>query len=410
MKQNLKNILISLVLFTLIIFSCEKQKENTEIILKNNLDIARADEPVTIKKSALSLPYDQFIIIDEEGLLVPFQKDDLNGDQQWDELALVLDFMPQQQRKLYIKAQDSLPVFKATTNVRLGKSPERNGTFTDVVFEKRDKKHLPQSQPPLYQMEGVSWENDKVGFRTYFDSRNGKDIWGKKTPELVLDWVGTKGNYHEMDWWGMDILKVGNSLGAGALAMEKEQQLYRLGETEDAIYEMVSEGPARTKFRLHYKGWQVDDHTYNLTEEITLWKGQYCYESQVTLTDTVTSNLVTGIVNMDAKELYVDTLDENYAMLYTHDIQSLNKDHLGMGLIVPKTYFNGYGETAADAASISSTYFCKLKPNGQEPVKFYFFAGWEVTDSLFSHKAGFEKMLKENSLKLNNPIQIEIHQ
>ena len=53
---------------------------------------------------------------------------------------------------------------------------------------------------------------------------------------MVLDEVGTDTakNYHQLSDWGMDILKVGTSLGAGALALQLQtndgkDSLVRLG-------------------------------------------------------------------------------------------------------------------------------------------------------------------------------------
>ena len=78
-------------------------------------------------------------------------------------------------------------------------------------------------------------ENDKVGFRLYLDGRNAKDIYGKRTSELVLKDIGLDesgtpvDNYHVLRDWGRDILQVGNSLGAGGLALFENDSLHRLG-------------------------------------------------------------------------------------------------------------------------------------------------------------------------------------
>ncbi|MBK7700210.1 MAG: DUF4861 family protein [Saprospiraceae bacterium] len=46
---------------------------------------------------------------------------------------------------------------------------------------------------------------------------------------MVLNSVGIHENYHEMQDWGMDILKVGNSLGAGAIGLIIGDSLFRIG-------------------------------------------------------------------------------------------------------------------------------------------------------------------------------------
>ncbi len=72
----------------------------------------------------------------------------------------------------------------------------------------------------IAQAESVSWENDKIGFRNYFDCRNVKDLFGKLKPDMIIDKIGTpeSPSYHELSDWGMDVLHCGSSLGSGGLA------------------------------------------------------------------------------------------------------------------------------------------------------------------------------------------------
>ena len=70
--------------------------------------------------------------------------------------------------------------------------------------------------------EGPGWESDLVGYRFYLDWRNATDIFGKKDHRYgACKDVGQDGfdSYHEPADWGMDVLKVGESLGIGALGL-----------------------------------------------------------------------------------------------------------------------------------------------------------------------------------------------
>jgi Domain of unknown function (DUF4861) len=66
------------------------------------------------------------------------------------------------------------------------------------------------------KFEGPVWENQFIAYRFYADTRHRFDIFGKKTPQLVLDTVGL--DYHDVKNWGTDVLKVGESLGMGSPA------------------------------------------------------------------------------------------------------------------------------------------------------------------------------------------------
>jgi len=42
----------------------------------------------------------------------------------------------------------------------------------------------------LVAYEGPGWESDRVAYRLYLDGRNAIDIFGKRSPDLVLSKVG----------------------------------------------------------------------------------------------------------------------------------------------------------------------------------------------------------------------------
>src|SRR4051812_20681459 len=116
------------------------------------------------------------------------------------------------------------------------------------------------------------------------DTRNTKDIFGKRTTKMMMDTVGVVAEniYHKLSDWGIDILAVGKSLGAGSLALKVpnvngKDTLIRLGGTNvgETIFEKVADGPIRAIFRMHYKGWQPirGIEPINVTEEISIWGG-----------------------------------------------------------------------------------------------------------------------------------------
>jgi hypothetical protein len=179
------NKLIIILLTALSIVSCSKSKT---LSVSNPLSIDRSDETIVLKRSDLETKFGVFNegfapIVLLNGLNIPSQVDDMDGDSKWDE--------------------DGFKI--------------------------------------IAQGESVSWENDKMAFRNYFDCRNIKDLFGKLKPGLVLDDVHTAKipNYHVLSDWGMDVLHCGSSLGSGGLAMLEGDSLYRLGSTKSYVYQMV---------------------------------------------------------------------------------------------------------------------------------------------------------------------------
>ena len=329
------------VLLSLVLLSCttEKKEITHKIVLKNTSSLIRIAEPIIISQEKIDAVLGNFksaesvYFENSTGEKIPFQKDNFSGGTEY---SLSIDFKAKETKEVFVKIADKdLKIeFIPYTNVRLGKDANADGTFDDVKEEVRDANHLPGAVPVLYQAEAISWENDKIGFRSYWDKRNGKDIWGKTTDKMVMDSVGLPNtpSYHEIQTWGADILKVGNSLGAGALAMKKNGKLVRLGDTKKASFKVLTEGPVRTVFTLTYSGWDVEGETFDITEKISIWKGKYGYKSAVTLKGS-NQKIVTGIVNINLKKdtLFTVNPNKNRTIIYTFDKQTEFNDLLGNG-------------------------------------------------------------------------------
>ncbi|WP_299258423.1 DUF4861 domain-containing protein [uncultured Aquimarina sp.] len=414
----MKHLFILITAFLLITSSCKKAKKYTtepkHISFKNTLDIKRVDENISIPRDKIisildSIPKNRVPMMkDSSGKIIPFQLDDLEKNGIWDELSLTLDFKPNQLLDLELTtiAPESIPSFTPRTNIRFG-----IGTNKTNVREVLEQKRIgdPRTNDSIfYQMEGPAWENDKVGFRFYFDPRNGIDIFGKTTSGLVLDRVGLgEGNYHELDDWGMDILKVGNSLGAGALAIKKNDTLIRITGKDQAEFKVIAEGPIRSIFEMTYENSKIGDQRINVIHRITIWKGQWGYQNEVFfkgITDQM--KLVSGIVNLKPNKLY-SKIVENYHALETYGPQSENNDALGMAIIVPKEDFIDNGEAPKEKADIVKTYYTVMNASNKRPTAFYFLSGWERSHQQFKTYNGFEKMIINTIERLSNPILIQ---
>ena len=169
-----------LILFCIISTFLACQKE-TVIVVSNTLDIDRPDEVIVLTRD-----YIGEITTIKEGFLPVFklkdqfissQTDDLNSDGSWDEVAVLLNFDAHEIKEIKLEwiSENEYPEFSKRTNLRLGIIQE-NGKYKEVD----NYKALPCTNEfkVIAQAESVSWENDKMAFRNYFDCRNVKDfIW-----------------------------------------------------------------------------------------------------------------------------------------------------------------------------------------------------------------------------------------
>lgn len=396
------------------------------IVLENPASFDRPDEIVLISRQQLQsrwpreLPKDSLPQLQtSEGKNILLQTDDLDGDGNWDEIAFLYNFKSREKATVYLSfttvdQQTETPRF---AHAYLGYSPERNGQYTPLDEHTRPKDHQAQSTPFLYQFEGPGWENDKVGFRSYFDSRNGKDIFGKRTSKMCLDSIGLPGdNYHELDDWGMDVLKVGQSLGAGALAMLWQNNPVRLGKTDQAHFRLIADGPLRAIIELQYQGWHIDNTNYQLTDRITIWAGRYYYQSSLTLDGEFEGarKLLTGISLVPIKDTsyqpVYEELDNGWKLLATHAKQSENNDMLGMGILASNdesTYIGANSISTPNANmpdEVNQTAYMLIPAMKGLAANYYFFAGWEMSNPQFKSADYFVDYMKQEAARLNQPI------
>ena len=209
---------ITYIMTALLALSCNTSNEILIEVI-NLSDQQRDDATILLNRGEITnmteLPEGMVPILkSRKGAYLPCQVDDVNGDGKWDELYAPIDMEPGKQKTVildFINPAD-YPEFKTRTNLHLGDAARQG--YPELTQASRlegvSYHNYSGRTSAAYQMEGVAWENDKVGFRNYMDQRNGMDIFGKLTEEMVLDNVGIADgpSYHEPDVWGMDVLKV----------------------------------------------------------------------------------------------------------------------------------------------------------------------------------------------------------
>jgi len=402
------------MLIGLLTISCSSSPEVT-LQVNNPLNQKRSDAVILLSRGEISrwvdIPADQLpVLTDMDGTYIPSQADDVDGDGLWDELFAMANMEAKETFYITVKfiLAEEYPEFQVRTNLHLGDAKDN---YRELISAKRLEgityHNYAGVTEAAFQMEGVAWENDRVGFRNYMDQRNGMDIFGKTTKDMVLEEVGVSGapSYHEPGAWGMDVLKVGTSLGAGGIAYMFEDSLYRVGYSGTGTYDLVFQGPLRSRFRLDYKDWQVGEALVNVSHQIQIVAGRPCYGNLVTYSGTEESlALVPGIVNMKSDSLYVLELNDQFTALLTHDHQSEDGSLLSMALIVPSTYLVSTGKTSDEGAGITQTYFACLDAKPDESQLYRFYAFWEKEDSLWASLEEIESYLQTEAERLSQSI------
>ena len=391
-----------IILWTLgwIVVSCN-QTATWEIALHNGSDYDLTDVPVVIKKSEIEemmgdASVENLIVTDGDRTL-PFQMDDLDGDGSWDELFTLIDVSAGQNTTVSLNQGDEVTPLEQTprTNIRMAQKTSIPDEFELVEVANRLQGTETKVTSTHFQYEGPGWENDRIAFRNYFDERNGMDIFGKTTTEMILHKIGVGASYHELQDWGMDILKVGNSLGSGAIALLYQDSLYRVTAPQGGSYQLVKAGKLRSIFDLDFSEVRLGDRKVGVKHRIIITAGVFGYESRVFLEgDASGIQIVSGIVNMQSKNAYLEEIG-TMNILYSYDEQSFDGEKLGMALMTRDRYYQTWFETPSEGKGIIQTYALVCQPDSYGMASFFFLAGWELSDERFQTQAGFENYLQE---------------
>lgn len=249
--------------------------------------------------------------------------------------------------------------------------------------------------------EGPGWESDKVGFRFYLDQRNGIDVFGKKTPGIVLPFVGVDGydSYHKIADWGMDNMKVGAGLGIGSIAVWNGEKAVRVEKNDSVISYIPMDGKIRSQVMTTYYGWDANGVKCNLKSLISIDAGSRASKMEL-LVDKKIDNISTGIIKIKDTEYMVNTdKKREWSYIATFGKQSLNNDMMGLAVFFRTKQLKEITEDPLNHVVV-------LNPdNGY--VEYYFMPTWELDWEPVVTKDDFQRCIDEVLNRLNGHIKVD---
>src|SRR5690606_9921803 len=147
------------------------------------------------------------LIVTEGENILPSQLIDRDADGSTDTLLVAADMAAAQTRSIRVAIDENAerPELEKLTQAEI--SRKTGGEWQDKKYIGGTFENVAELTPPpqytdhfeFIRYEGPGIESDKVGYRIYLDWRNGFDIFGKKTADMVLQDVGQDGyqSYHE---------------------------------------------------------------------------------------------------------------------------------------------------------------------------------------------------------------------
>jgi len=382
--------------------------------VKNPAPHARKDAEVVLELAKLRANAPRFndkaFVVLNNAQELASQTNDGDSDGNADQIVCVADFAANETKTLtvrYAKLGELSREYPKRTQAELshkvgGKFVNRKyegGAFQNVQALRVPSEHTDYSF--FIRYEGPGWESDKVGYRFYLDWRNATDIFGKKTPSMVLQNVGQDGfdSYHALADWGMDVLKVGESLGIGSLAMWHEGKAQRVAQTDSVTCAIVANGAVQSKIQTKYFGWKVSDGVYDVISNLSITARSRLTKHFVEISGTP-ENLCTGIVKLDSAVLRASPeTSAGWTYLATFGKQSLVPDKLGMAVLYRKSDLIKVTEDQHSRVIV-------LKPvDGQ--LTYYFLGAWEQEPNGIKTAEEFAAYLDQTVAELDSPLVLE---
>lgn len=378
----------------LMMFSCT-QKEPVTVTVTNPISIDRNGEMVEISmaeiSSKLGLPDTaQIIIVDENGLEVPYQIT-------YDEMLIFPTFVKGESSAVYTIAEGTPQPVDVSACGR--QYPER--------------------------LDDVAWENDRAAYRAYGPALQekgerafGYDIWTKCVPEMVVedryDGDLNRGiSYHKDHGNGMDCYAVGPTLGGGTAALYPDSTIVYPYSYKEC--EVLDNGPLRFTAKLVYNPLIVrEDSTVIETRIISLDKG-----SQLNKTVISYDNLneitpaVTGIVLHKENPMgYSFDVNAGY-IAYADSTDNAKNDNgvIYIGAVFPANLKNATiklfpeSERKERGGALGHVLAISDYVPGSEYV-YYWGSGWSKYG--FTADTDWTKYLEDYAQKVRNPLTVTV--
>lgn len=313
-------------------------------------------------------------LVTVDGVEVPCQMDDLDGDGGADHLFFLTD----------IKGKGSV---EAKVQLwRKGKPREYKArTFASLMLRnykiKEKNKHdiylgeisALRGTNPFYviHQHGAVFESELTAFRIYGSPRQTVDIYGKRKRQLELRESEFYPDAKQLDaGFGDDVLVVGDGVGLGALNGWDGTKPLAFTDCDSRLQRIIASGPLRSIVEIVDKNWrqQPDDEPVTLTTRYTMIAGHRDCRVDATLSvpkgfeitgEMKAKQYFTGITNVAGSVKLGD--DKGLRGCWGTDYPVTGRDTLthaketvGLGIYVPQTNVVKVADTPRDYGYVVS--------------------------------------------------------
>ncbi len=384
----------------------ERLLQTTEVLASvkasNPSGFSRKDQVITVPMTHLGLKQgadvSTFRFI-REGAVVPHQFIDRDADGTLDSALIMLDFAAAEDVVVNMHSIDpaereaNSKRSHAEISIKTGgywqEEKYVGGEFTGVNSVLLPEQYTDHSEYIRYEGPGI--ESELIGYRIYLDWRNGFDIFGKKQLGMQLKNIGLDGyeGYHEPVDWGMDILKVGKSVGLGGFGFWENNAITRVSDVNSRSARVIEDGDVYSSMVIEYDGWKVGESKVDVAAQFSMIAGSHAVKSRL-LVDGDLPQLAIGIVKHSEAALLQGDLDitgRAWSYVATFGPQAVDGTQLVMYVLFQRQLLD---EVTADEYN----HVLKLQVRGGK-LEYYFGAQWGAEARAELSKPAVEAMLQQ---------------
>ena len=251
------------------------QTKTLQVTVTNSWKGEKVDEPVVVK-----LPHVKKVGFEVkgarvtcDGVVVPCQLDDMDGDLRADEVFFLADMKGKETKKYEVKL-----------SAEETKTEEAPRIYTALQLRDKQDKHpdVLRVEAPggsfvfndVY-MHGITMESELTGYRIYFDHRQNIDLYGKKYRRIELPETQFYTSEEQLkEGYGVDVLWAGNAIGCGSLKDWKNGQLENWTNVGVRGQRILTTGPLRTVVEVYDLGVRDEEGLmYDMHQRYSLYAG-----------------------------------------------------------------------------------------------------------------------------------------
>lgn len=409
--MSIKKFIAVLILISSSI-GCSSNSQIINFLVSNPTPVERSDELISIDVSQILSKYPDFdtksFKVTSGSREIPYQIENTEGKQF---ISLIISLNAGEKKEIKIEYGNGVVPSSFENETYAELAPKKSGIYQDGKFRGPDFESVESYKVPaihkdhdaLFKYEGPGWESEIVGYRLYLDWRNATDIFGKKMKKLVLkevgihDTVAKDDSYHKMQEWGMDIFKVGSSLGIGSFGMWANEKVNMVSITDSIKYNLIKNGPLKSEFTLDYYGWLVDGKKFDLNSNISINARSRLTRCSLTIANA--QNLVTGLAKYEGTNFLKSKSNGKWQYIALYGKQSLADDDAGIGV-----FYNS--ENLIRLTEDKLSYILVLHPIDNQ-LTYYFAASWVQEPGGLKTENEFIDYLDNLLIRFNNPLIIE---